>query len=439
MRIAVIGTGHVGLVTCATMAEIGHEVVGVDQDPAKLETIRRGRSPFYEPGLDDVLGRNLTEGRLRFVSDVGEAVAGAQVVFICVGTPPRASGEANLLAVEQAARQVAREATGPLVVAQKSTVPAGSADRLHRTLALEQPRIGSVIDVVSNPEFLREGRAVEDSLHPDRILVGSSSERGFEVMRELYRPLTDEGAPLVETDVRSAELAKHASNAFLALKISFANALARIAERAGADVEAVTSVMGADPRIGPDFLRAGLGYGGYCFPKDLVAFERLASSLGYEFGLLKEVASINEEAVATALEKVRDALWNLEGKRIALLGLSFKPETDDVRFSPSLSLARSLIAAGADVVGYDPRAASEAAKEVPDLELAESAYDAADGAHCLVLCTAWQEFRELDLEKLGELVAFRLIVDGRNFLDPQVVVAAGFTYHSMGRAPLGGA
>ena len=439
MRIAVIGTGHVGLVTCATMAEIGHEVVGVDQDPAKLETIRRGRSPFYEPGLDDVLGRNLTEGRLRFVSDVGEAVAGAQVVFICVGTPPRASGEANLLAVEQAARQVAREATGPLVVAQKSTVPAGSADRLHRTLALEQPRIGSVIDVVSNPEFLREGRAVEDSLHPDRILVGASSERGFEVMRELYRPLTDAGAPLVETDVRSAELAKHASNAFLALKISFANALARIAERAGADVEAVTSVMGADPRIGPDFLRAGMGYGGYCFPKDLVAFERLASSLGYEFGLLKEVASINEEAVATALEKVRDALWNLEGKRIALLGLSFKPETDDVRFSPSLSLARSLIAAGADVVGYDPRAASEAAKEVPDLELAESAYDAADGAHCLVLCTAWQEFRELDLEKLGELVAFRLIVDGRNFLDPQDVVAAGFTYHSMGRAPLGGA
>lgn len=439
MRIAVIGTGHVGLVTCATVAEIGHEVVGVDQDPAKLETIRRGRSPFYEPGLDDVLGRNLTEGRLRFVSDVGEAVAGAQVVFICVGTPPRASGEANLLAVEQAARQVAREATGPLVVAQKSTVPAGSADRLHRTLALEQPRIGSVIDVVSNPEFLREGRAVEDSLHPDRILVGSSSERGFEVMRELYRPLTDAGAPLVETDVRSAELAKHASNAFLALKISFANALARIAERAGADVEAVTSVMGADPRIGPDFLRAGLGYGGYCFPKDLVAFERLASSLGYEFGLLKEVASINEEAVATALEKVRDALWNLEGKRIALLGLSFKPETDDVRFSPSLSLARSLIAAGADVVGYDPRAASEAAKEVPDLTLAESAYDAADGAHCLVLCTAWQEFRELDLEKLGELVAFRLIVDGRNFLDPQAVVAAGFTYHSMGRAPLGGA
>jgi UDPglucose 6-dehydrogenase len=437
MRIAVVGTGHVGLVTCATMAEIGHEVAGVDQDPAKLEAVRQGRSPFYEPGLDDVLRRNLDAGRLRFVSEVGEAVDGAEVVFICVGTPPRASGEANLLAVEQAARQVAREARGPLVVAQKSTVPAGSADRLHRTLALEQPQIGSLVDVVSNPEFLREGRAVEDSLRPDRILVGAASQRGFEVMRELYRPLTDAGVPLVETDVRSAELAKHASNAFLALKISYANALARIAEKAGADVEAITGVMGSDPRIGADFLRAGLGYGGYCFPKDLIAFERLASSLGYEFGLLQEVAKINEQALDAALDKIRDALWNLESKRVALLGLSFKPETDDVRFSPALSLARALSASGADVVGFDPRAGAEAAREVPELELAESVYDAATGAHCVVVCTAWEEFRGIDLEKLGEVVAFRLIVDGRNFLDPDAVVAAGFSYHPMGRPSVG--
>jgi UDPglucose 6-dehydrogenase len=316
-------------------------------------------------------------------------------------------------------------------------VPAGSADRLHRTLSLEQPHIGSLVDVVSNPEFLREGRAVEDSLWPDRILVGASSQRGFEVMRELYRPLTDAGVPLVETDVRSAELAKHASNAFLALKISYANALARIAEKAGADVEAITGVMGSDPRIGGDFLRAGLGYGGYCFPKDLVAFERLASSLGYEFGLLKEVAKINEEAVGAALEKVRDALWNLEGKRVALLGLSFKPETDDVRFSPALSLARVLSASGAEVVGFDPRAGAEAAREVPEMELADSVYDAATGAHCVVVCTAWEEFRELDLEKLGEVVVFRLIVDGRNFLDPEAVVAAGFAYHPMGRPSVG--
>ncbi|HSL12480.1 MAG TPA: UDP-glucose/GDP-mannose dehydrogenase family protein [Actinomycetota bacterium] len=437
MRVAVIGTGHVGLVTCVTMAEAGHDVVGMDQDVAKMEALAAGRSPFYEPGVEDLLERNVAAGRLRFTTSAREAVADADVVFICVGTPPRASGEANLLAVEQAARQVARDATGPLVVAQKSTVPAGSADRLHRTIALERPDIGAVIDVVSNPEFLREGKAVEDALHPDRILVGASSERAFEVMRGVYAPFVAGGARMIETDVRSAELAKHASNAFLALKISYANALARIAERAGGDVEAITDVMGADARIGASFLGAGLGYGGYCFPKDLVAFDHLASSLGYEFGLLKEVAKINEEAVEAAVGKVRDALWNLEGKRIAILGLSFKPDTDDVRFSPALSLARSLAAAGADVVGYDPEAASEALREMPELTVADSAYDAAEGAHCLVLCTGWSEFRDLDFDKLAELMAFRLVVDGRNFFDPAAVVDAGFAYYPMGRPPVG--
>ncbi len=433
MRVGVIGTGHVGLITCVSLAEVGHDVVGMDADAAKLASLTEGVMPFYEPGVDQLLRANLKAGRLRFTVDAADAVAGADVVFICVGTPPRASGEANLLAVEHAARQVAADATAPLVVAQKSTVPAGSADRLHRTLALERPDMASMIDVVSNPEFLREGKAMEDAVDPDRILVGASSTRAFEVMRELYRPFTDRGTRLIETDIRSAELAKHASNAFLALKISYANALARIAERAGADVEAITDVMGSDPRIGPDFLGAGLGYGGYCFPKDLVAFDHLASTLGYEFGLLREVAKINDEAVDAAVEKVRDALWNLEGKRVALFGLSFKPGTDDVRFSPALAVARRLIAAGSEVVGYDPQALDEAQREVPELGVAPSAYEAASGVHCIVLCTGWEEFRDLDVEKLGELVALRVIVDGRNFLDGAAFTKAGFSYHAMGR------
>jgi UDPglucose 6-dehydrogenase len=323
------------------------------------------------------------------------------------------------------------------VIAQKSTVPAGSTDRLHAAMTLERPDLAPSIDVVSNPEFLREGRAVDDALHPDRILVGASSERAFCVMRELYRSYTEAGVSLIETDVRSAELAKHASNAFLALKISFANALARIAERTGADVESVTGIMGADPRIGPDFLQAGIGYGGYCFPKDLVAFEHLASSLGYDFGLLREVAQINDEAARAAVDVVCDALWNLEDKRIALLGLSFKPDTDDVRFSPALAVGRMLLDAGADVVGYDPVAGAEARRQLPELRIAESPYEAARDAHCLVLCTGWDEFRHLDLQKLGELVTHRVVIDGRNFLDADAYTAAGFSYRAMGRPSRG--
>ncbi len=439
MRVAVIGTGHVGLITCVSLAEVGHQVTGVDADEEKIRSLNEGVMPFFEPGVSELVRGNVEAGRLRLTAESKEAVAGADVVFICVGTPPRASGEANLLAVEQAARRVARDATGPLVVAQKSTVPAGSADRLQRTLALERPDLAEELYVVSNPEFLREGRALRDALHPDRILVGAQDDRARAVMAELYRPFTDGGAPLIHTDIRSAELAKHASNAFLALKISYANALARIAEATGADVESITDVMGADPRIGPDFLGAGLGYGGYCFPKDLVAFEHLASSVGYDFGLLREVARINDQAVDTVVAKVRDALWNLEGKRVALLGLSFKPDTDDVRFSPAIGVARRLIEAGAEVVGHDPQANGPARSELPELSTTDNVYDAVRGAHCVVVCTAWSEYRDLDLEKLAELVEFRILVDGRNLFEPARVVAAGFQYQAMGRPPVPGA
>jgi UDPglucose 6-dehydrogenase len=433
MRVGVIGTGHVGLVTCVSLSSIGHRVVGTDTDARKIAQLREGTVPFFEPGVQDLMRSGLENGRLNFSDDHREAVRGADVVFICVGTPPRASGEASLVAVEQAARQVARGAEGSLVLVEKSTVPAGTAERLRITLVRERPDLGRSLQVVSNPEFLREGQALKDALEPDRILIGAESPAAFETMRRLYRPLIEQGTPLVETDIRTAELAKHACNAFLALKISYVNALARLSERAGADVEAVTHVMGADPRIGRDFLGAGLGYGGYCFPKDLLAFERLATRLGYRMGLLPEVARINDEAVEAALEKIREALWNLEGKRIALLGLSFKPETDDIRFSPALLLARLLIQEGATVVGYDPAAGSVAKQELPALEVADNSYEAARGADCVILCTGWGEFRDIDFMKLAEVVAFPILVDGRNFFDPDAALAAGFTYYSMGR------
>ena len=433
MTVGVVGTGHVGLITCLSLASVGHRVTGYDVDHSKVKALLEGRMPFHEPGIQDAVAKEVTAGRLSFADEIARAVAGADVVFICVGTPTRASGQANLLAVERAARDIAKHATGPLVVVEKSTVPAGTSTHVERTLARERPDLVGTIELLSNPEFLREGRALDDAMHPERILVGGSSPRAFEVMRRLYQPFLDEGVPLIETDITSAELSKHASNAFLALKISFTNALARLCEASGADIEAVARVMGADPRIGPDFLGAGLGFGGYCLPKDLAAFEHMSERLGYPFAMLAEVARINDEAIAAAMSKIRDVVWNLEGKRVALLGLSFKPDTDDVRFSPALALARQLIAEGASVVGFDPVAGDAARNELPELDVVADPYAAAEGASCVVVCTAWDELRELDLNRLGERMAAKNLVDGRNLLDGQAAVAAGFTYRAMGR------
>jgi UDPglucose 6-dehydrogenase len=431
VQIAVVGTGHVGLVTCVSLAALGHDVVGTDADAGKISMLREGVTPFFEPGLESLLGEQLTAGRLEFVPDVASAVPGAEVAFICVGTPSRVDGESNLFAVETAGRDIARHATGPLVVVEKSTVPAGTADRLAVALTRERPDLS--IEVVSNPEFLREGSAVEDALHPDRILIGATTEAALFAMRRVYRPLTARGIRLIETDIRTAELAKHACNAFLALKISYANALARLCERADADVRAVAEVMGTDPRIGRAFLDAGLGYGGYCFPKDLAAFERLAERLGYEFPLLAQISRINDEAVASAAAKVEEAVWNLEGKRVVLLGLAFKPGTDDVRFSPALELARRLIERGAQVVGHDPRAQGSAMAELPDLETAADPYSAAADAHCCVVCTEWEEFRDLDLARLRAAMAYPVVVDARNLFDIETMRAAGFSYYPTGR------
>jgi UDPglucose 6-dehydrogenase len=435
VKVGIVGIGHVGLPTAAALASLGHEVVATDTDREKVELLASGGVPFFEPGLDELIHHGIRQGNLRFTEDPAEVTSDARIVFICVGTPPRASGEANLLAIERAAEAVARQATGDLVIAEKSTVPAGTAQRLATALKRHNPNVRFFI--VSNPEFLREGRGVEDSLEPARILVGSDADEAFEVMKELYAPLIESGAVWIQTDLQTAELAKHASNAFLSLKISFINAVAQICERAGADVVAVADAMGADPRIGRAFLNAGMGYGGYCFPKDLAAFERLSNRLGYDFSLLREIARINDAAIDSVLSKVEEALWNLEEKRIALLGLAFKPGTDDVRFAPALELARRLLSAGASVVGYDPQAGANAKGELPELEVVGDVYAALDKAHCAVLCTEWDDFRRLDLAKAYGLMTFPVLVDGRNLFDPADVAAAGFTYLPTGRPRAG--
>jgi len=434
VKVAVMGTGHVGLVSCVTFASIGHEVVGTDVDVAKIELLERGIPPFFEPGLEEAMKREKASGRLSFTTVAAEALRDAEVVFICVGTPARANGDANLLAMEQSAGQIARHAPDGAVVVEKSTVPAGTADRVQTTLQREGGE--RRFHVASNPEFLREGAAMRDSLEPDRIVIGIESPRSLEVLKRLYAPLLEAGVHLIVTDIRTAELAKHASNAFLSLKISFANALARVCERAGADVTAVADVMGSDPRIGRAFLNAGIGYGGYCFPKDVAALRRLSERLGYPFPLLREVERLNDEAVEAAATKVEEALWNMEGKRIALLGLAFKPGTDDVRFSPALTLARRLLASGAHVVACDPHAASNAKDELPELELARDAYEAASGAHAIVIATDWEEFRNLDLARLRGIMTYPMVVDGRNLLDSVEMAEAGFWYYPTGRPPV---
>lgn len=430
MRVAVIGTGHVGLLTAAALAHLGHDVIGFDEDSGKVGSLMAGTAPFFEPGLQELLDAVTAAGRLSFTHDPAAAIGGADCVFICVGTPPRAHGEANLAAVEKAARSVAAHATGEMVVIQKSTVPVHTAARLK---SIFSTTAGHRVLLVSSPEFLREGSAVQDSLKPERILVGADAWEAHEVMRKLYEPVLDGPCRYFATDIQTAELAKHACNAFLAMKVSFANALARVCEASGADVVSVADVMGADPRIGREFLNAGIGFGGYCFPKDLLAFKAVSDRLGYEFGLLDEIVRINAEALQATFGKVKEALWNLDGKKVLLLGLAFKAGTDDVRESPALKLARALMDAGAAVTGYDPQANHAAVAELPALEVTRDLYEGARGAHCIVICTDWTEFAEIDLPRLKGIMTLPVIVDGRNMLEPQQAASAGFTYLPTGR------
>jgi UDPglucose 6-dehydrogenase len=410
-------------------------VVVDDDDVSKLDLIREGRSWFYEPGLQELLGEVVRAGRLRIAPDKAEAVGHGTVIFVCVGTPSRGDGSPNLAYVEAVAREVARHLPeGEFrLVCEKSTVPVQTGDRVAQVIAREA-RPGADWEVASNPEFLREGSAVVDTLDPDRVVVGTDTERGQATLRELYTPILERsGAPFLATDRATAELIKHASNAFLATKISFINSVARVCERSGADVELVARGMGLDPRIGVHFLKAGAGYGGSCFPKDVAAFAHRSRELGVDFGILNEVAKINHEARRAVVDKVRDALWHLDGKRIGMLGLSFKPNTDDLREAPSIDVARDLLADGAQVIAYDPVAGQQAAHQVPGLQLADKAAEVADGAHALVLMTEWAEFSELDPADLRERMAYPILIDARNALDAEAFVAAGFTVAGVGR------
>ncbi len=430
MQIAIVGTGHVGLVTGACFAEMGHRVTCADNDAGKIGALRQRRMPFYEPGMEELVLRNVDAGRLDFTTDIGQAVDPAEVVFICVGTPQGAGGAADLSYIETVSREIAGHIRGYKVIVEKSTVPVQTGVRLQACIErwLKTP---ADFDVASNPEFLREGSAIQDALKPDRIVLGVASERAREVLTRLYAPYN---ANLLITDIQSAELIKHASNSFLAMKISYINAIAAICEATGADVEMVARGMGLDTRINRAFLNAGLGYGGYCFPKDVEAFIRIGQDLNYDFGLLREVQRINLDQRERLVRKIEKEMWVVKGKPIAQLGISYKPDTDDIRESPAIAIARMLVERGAVLRIYDPQAMDHARHSLEGAVFVADPYEAVRGADCLVIATEWREFRELDLARVKSLMAQPTVVDGRNLFDPAKMKALGFTYRCVGRA-----
>jgi UDPglucose 6-dehydrogenase len=432
MKTCVIGTGYVGLVTGAVLAEVGHDVTCVDKDAEKIATLQAGRPPFHEPGLVTVIRRESEAGRLRFTTVLPEAVGEAQVVLVAVGTPSRQDGSADLSAVDEVGRALGGALGDYTVVATKSTVPVGTGLWL-RELIRSHAREDVAFDVAANPEFLREGSAVADARRPDRIVIGADRARAVCVLRELYAPFA---CPVVATDLASAEMIKCAANAFLATKISFANAMADVCELTGASVLEVTAGIGIDPRIGPAFLDAGLGFGGACFPKDTKALVHVAASFGYDLDLLRAVLRINAGRAEHFVEKMRKALGPLDGACIGLLGLAFKPNTDDMREAKSVEVARLLDAAGAELRAYDPVATERARRLLPaSVRYCASPYEAAAGADALALVTEWDEFRDLDLDRIRATMARPLVFDGRNVFDPERMGRSGFEYHSIGRAP----
>jgi len=438
MRISVVGTGHVGLVTAACMANIGHEVLGIDEDGEKIARIRAGVVPFREPGLSEMVADGLASGRLRVSTEVADAARETDTVFVCVGTPTLASGEPDLGQVQRVARALAGALDQYVLVVEKSTVPVGTGAAILQILREAAPP-GADFDVASNPEFLQEGRAIRDTLEPSRIVIGASSDRAVQTLRRIYRPILDRtGCPFIVTDIATAELVKHSSNAFLATKISFTNLVAEVCERTNADVETVALAMGLDPRIGGSFLRAGLGYGGECLPKDVQAYRYTAEQLGVDFSLLAEVDRINRERQDRFVEKIEASLGGLRSKHIAMWGLAFKAGTDDLRHAPAVAVAKRLCAAGASVTAYDPVAVEEAQSQLPEVGFASDPYEAAQGADALAICTDWPEFAEADLGRLREVMAQPIVVDGRNMLDPKAMEDAGFLYMSTGRPTVRG-
>lgn len=435
MRVAMIGTGYVGLVSGACLADFGHHVICVDKQAAKIATLSRGEIPIYEPGLNDLVRKNVAEARLTFTTEVAEAVRGAEAVFIAVGTPSRrGDGHADLSYVYQAAREIAAALKGFTVVITKSTVPVGTGDEVQRIMAEVRP--GGDAVVVSNPEFLREGAAIHDFKHPDRIVIGLDDERARKVVAEIYRPLSLSQVPILYTDRRTAELIKYAANAFLATKITFINEIADLCEKVGADVNEVARGMGLDNRIGSKFLHAGPGFGGSCFPKDVRALIKTAQDHEISLRVLEAVTAVNETRKRAMARKV-SAMFagELRGKTVAVLGLSFKPNTDDVREAPSLALITALQDMGARVRAFDPAGMEQAKTMLNDVAYAESAYDCADGADALVIATEWEQFRALDLERLHDLMACPVIVDLRNIYRPEEMSRYGFAYACVGRSP----
>lgn len=450
MQIAVVGSGYVGLVAGACFADLGHEVIVVDNDEKKLAALNRGEVPIHEKFLPELLHRH-RGSRLKFSDDLEGSVRASSAIFIAVGTPPTEDGEADLSYVESVARSISGAINDYKVVVEKSTVPVYTSDWV-RKIILRNGAGSEEFDVASNPEFLREGTAVTDFLYPDRIVVGADTPRCAAVLREIYAPLA-EGTyymrpdaiprpdraqippPLIVTSAKSAELIKHASNAFLAMKISFINAVASICESVGANVQQVCQGIGTDTRIGPRFLNPGVGYGGSCFPKDLMAFRAVARECGYDFRLLDEVMRINEEQRHRFIRKVRSALWTLRGKKLGVLGLAFKGGTDDIRESPAILLVNSLLQEGCQISAYDP-AARERAREAlnSSVRFAEDAYDAARDADALLILTEWEEFGALDLTRLRTELRYPIVIDGRNLYDPEVMSVNGFTYYSVGRS-----
>ncbi len=434
MKLCIIGSGYVGLVSGACFAEVGHHVVCVDNNEKKVAQLLKGEVPIYEPGLEELLHRNVAAGRLSFTTSTEEGVDKSDVVFIAVPTPPQPDGSVDLSYIEKVAREIAAvlKPGQYRVIVDKSTVPVKTGEKVADTIR-RYNKGGAEFDVVSNPEFLREGCAVPDLMKPDRIVIGGNSERAVALMQKIYEPFM---APVLVTDINSAELIKHAANSFLALKISYINAVARICEASGADVEKVADGIGSDKRIGRNFLNAGIGYGGSCFPKDIAAFIAISEDLGVPFTLLKEVEKINSTQRERFIAKIREALWVLKDKKIAVWGLTFKPDTDDVRSSVAVQVVQDLVAEGADVIAYDPKGTEKAIEFqlIQGARVAKSPLEAAQGAEALVIATEWNEFTAVDLAELKNAMHTPLIFDGRNLLNPETVRNAGFQYTSIGRS-----
>ncbi|HEY4641959.1 MAG TPA: UDP-glucose/GDP-mannose dehydrogenase family protein [Thermoanaerobaculia bacterium] len=433
MDIAVIGTGYVGLVTGAGLADFGNDVICCDIDPKKIDALNNGKIPIYEPGLNKIVSRNVGEGRLRFTTDLGDAISRSRAIFIAVGTPPKPDGSANLSYVENVARTIARHMNGPKLVITKSTVPIGTGRMIEQIL--DESGNGQKGSVVSNPEFLREGSAIEDFLKPDRVVIGASDEESIELMKEIYAPLHSLEIPFVVTNVESAELIKYAANGFLATKISFINEIAQICERVGGNVQDVALGMGLDTRIGPKFLQAGPGFGGSCFPKDSSAMATIARAYGYPFQIMEAVLRVNDDIKQRMVTKIVEALaGEVKGKTIGILGLAFKPDTDDMRDSPAIPVIKGLQALGARIQAYDPQSMENSRAIFENVHYCEDAYETAEGADAIVLATEWNAFRALNFERMKKAMKVPNLIDLRNVYDPQRMKALGFYYSSVGRA-----